>query len=252
MLEFKNVSFKYDIDEEPMMTNLSFTVNDGEFVSVIGASGCGKSTLFRLINGLEKPQGGEIYVDGKLITEQKNYSSFMPQKDMLFPWRTIEKNVCIPMEIMRVPKDEQEKRCTEVLKQVGLIDYRKKYPKDLSGGMKQRVAFARTLVAGADMLLLDEPFSALDYLTRVDMQEWLLKQWQNSGKTVIFITHDVEEAVFLSKRIFVIQDKPFSSMESVEVPMDYPRKREELKRPEVADLKEMLISKLRRRYTYEK
>lgn len=252
MLEFKNVSFKYDIDEEPMMTNLSFTVNDGEFVSVIGASGCGKSTLFRLINGLEKPQGGEIYVDGKLITEQKNYSSFMPQKDMLFPWRTIEKNVCIPMEIMRVPKDEQKKRCTEVLKQVGLIDYRKKYPKDLSGGMKQRVAFARTLVAGANMLLLDEPFSALDYLTRVDMQEWLLKQWQNSGKTVIFITHDVEEAVFLSKRIFVIQDKPFSSMESVEVPMDYPRKREELKRPEVADLKEMLISKLRRRYTYEK
>lgn len=252
MLEFKNVSFKYDIDEEPMMTNLSFTVNDGEFVSVIGASGCGKSTLFRLINGLEKPQGGEIYVDGKLITEQKNYSSFMPQKDMLFPWRTIEKNVCIPMEIMRVPKAEQEKRCTEVLNQVGLIDYRKKYPKDLSGGMKQRVAFARTLVAGANMLLLDEPFSALDYLTRVDMQEWLLKQWQNSGKTVIFITHDVEEAVFLSKRIFVIQDKPFSSMESVEVPMDYPRKREELKRPEVADLKEMLISKLRRRYTYEK
>ena len=252
MLEFKNVSFKYDIDEEPMMTNLSFTVNDGEFVSVIGASGCGKSTLFRLINGLEKPQGGEIYVDGKLITEQKNYSSFMPQKDMLFPWRTIEKNVCIPMEIMRVSKDEQEKRCTEVLKQVGLIDYRKKYPKDLSGGMKQRVAFARTLVAGANMLLLDEPFSALDYLTRVDMQEWLLKQWQNSGKTVIFITHDVEEAVFLSKRIFVIQDKPFSSMESVEVPMDYPRKREALKRPEVADLKEMLISKLRRRYTYEK
>ena len=156
------------------------------------------------------------------------------------------------MEIMRVPKDEQEKRCTEVLNQVGLIDYRKKYPKDLSGGMKQRVAFARTLVAGANMLLLDEPFSALDYLTRVDMQEWLLKQWQNSGKTVIFITHDVEEAVFLSKRIFVIQDKPFSSMESVEVPMDYPRKREELKRPEVADLKEMLISKLRRRYTYEK
>ena len=118
--------------------------------------------------------------------------------------------------------------------------------------MKQRVAFARTLVAGANMLLLDEPFSALDYLTRVDMQEWLLKQWQNSGKTVIFITHDVEEAVFLSKRIFVIQDKPFSSMESVEVPMDYPRKREELKRPEVADLKEMLISKLRRRYIYEK
>lgn len=250
MLEFKNVSFEYAEDDYPMMTNLSFSVDDGEFVSVIGASGCGKSTLFRLINGLEKPQQGEILVDGVPIDKLKNYSSFMPQKDMLFPWRTIEKNVCLPMEIMKVSKSEQERRCEEVLKQVGLlepIDYRKKFPKDLSGGMKQRVAFARTLLAGADMLLLDEPFSALDYLTRVDMQEWLLNQWENSGKTVIFITHDVEEAVFLSKKIFVVQDRPFSSMECIEVPMGYPRKREELKRSEVADLKEMLISKLRKR-----
>lgn len=250
MLEFKNVSFQYAEDKYPMMTDLSFSVNDCEFVSVIGASGCGKSTLFRLINGLEKPQKGEIFVDGIPIEKQKNFSSFMPQKDMLFPWRTIEKNVCLPMEIMNVPKLEQERHCEEVLNQVGLlepIDYRKKFPKDLSGGMKQRVAFARTLLAGADMLLLDEPFSALDYLTRVDMQEWLLDQWENSGKTVIFITHDVEEAVFLSKKIFVIQDRPFSSMECVEVPMDYPRKREELKRPEVVDLKEMLIKKLRKR-----
>ena len=214
MLEFRDVTFQYEEDEFPMVTNLSFSVNDGEFVSVIGASGCGKSTLFRLINGLEKPQSGEILVNGVSIEKQKNYSSFMPQ--------------------------------------VGLIDYIDKYPKDLSGGMKQRVAFARTLLAGADMLLLDEPFSALDYLTRVDMQEWLLTQWQNSGKTIIFITHDVEEAVFLSKRIFVIQDRPFSSMESINVPMDYPRKRAELKRPEVADLKETLISKLRKRDENEK
>ena len=248
MLEFKNVSFEYAEDDYTMINNLCFSVNDGEFVSIIGASGCGKSTLFRLINGLEKPQSGEIFINGEPIQKQRNYSSFMPQKDMLFPWRTIEKNVCLPMEIMRVPKIEQQIRCKDVLKQVGLlepIDYRKKFPKDLSGGMKQRVAFARTLLAGSDMLLLDEPFSALDSLTRVDMQEWLLDQWQDLRKTVIFITHDVEEAVFLSKRIFVIQDRPFSSMECVDVPMEYPRKRDELKRPDVADLKEMLISKLR-------
>ena len=177
MLEFRDVTFQYEEDEFPMVTNLSFSVNDGEFVSVIGASGCGKSTLFRLINGLEKPQSGEILVNGVSIEKQKNYSSFMPQKDLLLPWRTIEKNVCLPMEIMKVPKTEQEEKCREALKQVGLIDYIDKYPKDLSGGMKQRVAFARTLLAGADMLLLDEPFSALDYLTRVDMQEWLLTQW---------------------------------------------------------------------------
>lgn len=247
MLEFRNVTFKYDEDEEPMMRDLSFSVGDGEFVSVIGASGCGKSTIFRLINGLEKPQSGEILVNGKPIETQKNYSSFMPQKDLLLPWRTIEKNVCLPMEIMKVPADKQKKACKEALEQVGLSGYADKYPKDLSGGMKQRVAFARTLLAGADMLLLDEPFSALDYLTRVDMQEWLLSQWQNSGKSIIFITHDVEEAVFLSKRIFVIQDRPFSSMESVEIPMNYPRKREELKRADIADLKETLISKLRKK-----
>ena len=103
MLEFRDVTFKYDEDDIPMMTDLSFTVDDGEFISIIGASGCGKSTLFRLINGLEKPQSGEIFVNGKSIEKQKNYSSFMPQKDLLLPWKTIEQNVCLPMEIMGVP-----------------------------------------------------------------------------------------------------------------------------------------------------
>ena len=206
MLEFKNVSFRYAVDEFPMMENLSFSVEAGDFVSIIGASGCGKSTIFRLINGLEQLQKGEILVNGRPIREQKQYSAFMPQKDLLFPWRTIEKNICLPMELAGVPAAEQAKRCKEVLAQVGLSEYMKKYPKDLSGGMKQRVSFARTLLSGADMLLLDEPFSALDYLTRVEMQEWLLEQWEHYHKTILFITHDVEEAVFLSKKIFVIQD----------------------------------------------
>lgn len=246
MLEFKNVSFRYEVDELPMMENLSFSVADGDFVSIIGASGCGKSTIFRLINGLEQLQKGEIFVNGRPIGEQKQYSAFMPQKDLLFPWRTIEKNICLPMELAGVPQKEQEARCKEVLEQVGLLDYRKKYPKDLSGGMKQRVSFARTLLSGADMLLLDEPFSALDYLTRVEMQEWLLHQWEHYHKTILFITHDVEEAVFLSKKIFVIQDRPFSSMEMVEVPLSYPRNRSDLKKPEIVELKEQLIGKLRR------
>ncbi len=246
MLEFKNVSFRYAVDDFSMMEDLSFSVEDGEFVSIIGASGCGKSTIFRLINGLEKPQKGEILVDGKPIASLKQYSAFMPQKDLLFPWRTIEKNICLPMELAGVPQKEQEARCRDVLEQVGLLDYMKKYPKDLSGGMKQRVSFARTLLSGADMLLLDEPFSALDYLTRVEMQEWLLHQWEHYDKTILFITHDVEEAVFLSQKIFVIQDRPFSSMEMVEVPLSYPRDRSDLKKPEIVELKEQLIGKLRR------
>ena len=246
MLEFKNVSFRYAVDEFPMMENLSFSVEEGDFVSIIGASGCGKSTIFRLINGLEQLQKGEILVNGKPIREQKQYSAFMPQKDLLFPWRTIEKNICLPMELAGVPAAEQAKRCRDVLTQVGLLEYMKKYPKDLSGGMKQRVSFARTLLSGADMLLLDEPFSALDYLTRVEMQEWLLEQWEHYHKTILFITHDVEEAVFLSKKIFVIQDRPFSSMEMVEVPLPAYRDRNDLKKPEIVDLKERLIGKLRR------
>ena len=246
MLEFKNVSFRYAVDEFPMMENLSFSVEAGDFVSIIGASGCGKSTIFRLINGLEQQQEGEILVNGRPIREQKQYSAFMPQKDLLFPWRTIEKNICLPMELAGVPAAEQAKRCKEVLAQVGLSEYMKKYPKDLSGGMKQRVSFARTLLSGADMLLLDEPFSALDYLTRVEMQEWLLEQWEHYHKTILFITHDVEEAVFLSKKIFVIQDRPFSSMEMVEVPLPAHRDRNDLKKPGIVDLKERLIGKLRR------
>ena len=195
MLEFKNVSFRYAVDEFPMMENLSFSVEEGDFVSIIGASGCGKSTIFRLINGLEQLQKGEILVNGRPIREQKQYSAFMPQKDLLFPWRTIEKNICLPMELAGVPAAEQAKRCREVLAQVGLSEYMKKYPKDLSGGMKQRVSFARTLLSGADMLLLDEPFSALDYLTRVEMQEWLLEQWEHYHKTILFITQDRKSVV---------------------------------------------------------
>lgn len=247
MLEFKNLSFKYPEDDYVMMENLSFSVEDHAFISIIGASGCGKSTIFRLINGLEKPDTGEILVDGQSIAHLKQYSAFMPQKDMLFPWRTIEKNLCLPMEMQHIPKDEQKRRAAEVLEQVGLSEYMKKYPKDLSGGMKQRVAFARTLLSGAEMLLLDEPFSALDFLTRVDMQEWLLKQWESNKKTTLFITHDVEEAIFLSQSIFVIQaSKPFHTMERVEVPLGYPRDRSMLKRPEIVELKEQLINKLRR------
>ena len=245
MLEFKDVAFRYEGYDSPMIKGLSFRVEDGEFVSIIGPSGCGKSTLFRLINGLEKVDSGEILVDGISVEKQKNYSAFMPQKDLLMPWKTIEKNVCLPLEIMKISKEEQKKKCEEVLHQAGLIEYINAYPKDLSGGMKQRAAFVRTLLAGANMLLLDEPFSALDYLTKVDMQQWLLEQWEKAKRTIIFITHDVEEAIFLSKRIYVIQNYPISDIESVEVPLDYPRSRSDLKRNDVLNLKEALIDKLR-------
>jgi putative hydroxymethylpyrimidine transport system ATP-binding protein len=245
MLEFKDVSFKYASDDFSMMNNLSFTVNDGEFISIIGKSGCGKSTVFRLINGLEKPQNGEIFVDGKNIKDIKNYSAYMPQKDLLFPWRTIEKNICLAPEIQKADKKETKTKAEEILKEVGLWDYKNKYPRDLSGGMRQRASFARTLLSGGNLMLLDEPFSALDSITRISLQEWLLKEWEKHKKTILFVTHDVEEAIFLSQKIFVVSDRPITHFQEFKIDLPYPRNRADMARSDIAALKEMLIKHLR-------
>ena len=191
MLEFKNVSFRYAVDEFPMMENLSFSVEEGDFVSIIGASGCGKSTIFRLINGLEQLQKGEILVNGRPIREQKQYSAFMPQKDLLFPWRTIEKNICLPMELAGVPAAEQAKRCREVLAQVGLLEYMKKYPKDLSGGMKQRVIIAIALACSPQLLIADEPTTALDVTIQDQILQLKRELKQKKDTSMIMITNDL-------------------------------------------------------------
>ena len=245
MLEFRNITFHYPEDNYEMFRDLSFRIQKGDFASVIGASGCGKSTILRLVNGLEKAEKGEILVDGSAIGAQKNYCAYMPQKDLLFPWRSIRKNVCLPMEIQGVGGKEQNRQAEEMLQEVGLLDYADKYPKDLSGGMRQRASFARTLLTGSDLLLLDEPFSALDSLTRMALQEWLLSQWVRLKKTVLFITHDVEEAIFLSKKILIIQDRPVTRLYEVEVPLGYPRNRSMLKEKNIVEMKEELIQKLR-------
>ena len=225
----------------------SFTVDAGEFVCVIGPSGCGKSTIFRLVNKLLTPAEGTVLVNGTPIEKQKNYCGYMPQQDLLFPWRTVKENLMLPMEIRGgISKVEMEQRADQALESVGLKDWGKKSPKELSGGMRQRAAFARTVLTGSDLLLLDEPFSALDYLTRLSMREWLLEQWEREKKTVLFITHDVEEAVFLSSRILVVENMPITHLKSIEVPAEYPRTREELIRPEIVKLKEDLIDMLRR------
>lgn len=246
MLEFKNVTFQYEDEDFNIIDNLSFKVEHGEFISLIGVSGCGKSTIFRLTNQLLAPKSGDILVDGVSIGKQKNYAGYMPQKDLLFPWRTIEKNLWLPMELRRLSKSDMRQKSDAILSEVGLLDYKNKYPKDLSGGMRQRISFARTLLTDADLMLLDEPFSALDSLTRMSMQEWLLAQWTHFNKTILFITHDVEEAIFLSQKIFVVTETPIRSLEVIFVPAGYPRSREALKEPEIIELKEYLISKLRK------
>ena len=257
MLEFREVRFRYDSEDLSIIDRLSFTVKKGEFVSVIGPSGCGKSTIFRLVNRLLLPAEGEILIGGAPLGAKPSPGSasagtkklacgYMPQQDLLFPWRTVAENVRIPLEIRGgFSGQEMERMTAEVLDSVGLTGWGPKAPKELSGGMRQRAAFARTLLTGADLLLLDEPFSALDYLTRLSMREWLLSQWEQEQKTVLFITHDVEEAIFLSTRILAVEEMPITHLRSFDVPLTHPRSVESLNAPQALKLKDELIALLR-------
>jgi len=240
ILQFHNVSFHYD--EKPIIDELNASIQEKEFVSIIGPSGCGKSTLFRLITGLEEASAGQIE-----LTETKSHPvGYMPQKDMLLPWRTIIENAALPLECQGVQKKEAQVKAKELLHKFGLQGYEAKYPKDLSGGMRQRVSFIRTLLTGGEILLLDEPFSALDALTKASLQEWLFEQWKEWEKTILFITHDVEEALFLSNRIFVVENQPIATLTERIVPLDRNRTRKDLYRPEVLALKDELLSMLQR------
>ncbi|PGM87600.1 ABC transporter ATP-binding protein [Bacillus cereus] len=240
ILQFHNVSFHYD--EKPIINELNASIQDKEFVSIIGPSGCGKSTLFRLITGLEEASTGQIE-----LTETKSHPvGYMPQKDMLLPWRTIIENAALPLECQGVQKKEAQVKAKELLHKFGLQGYEAKYPKDLSGGMRQRVSFIRTLLTGGEILLLDEPFSALDALTKASLQEWLFEQWKEWGKTILFITHDVEEALFLSNRILVVEQQPITTLTERIVPLDRNRTRKDLYKPEVLALKDELLSMLQR------
>lgn len=246
MLEFRDVSFQYDSEDFDIVDGLSFGVGAGEFVSIIGPSGCGKSTIFRLTSQLLPRKAGHILVDGKPIDGRRGYCGYMPQHDLLFPWRTVGDNLRLPMEIAGgSSRVEMDARVQETLAHVGLTGWADKRPAELSGGMRQRAAFARTLLTGSDLLLLDEPFSALDFLTRISMQEWLLGQWQGEGKTILFITHDVEEAIFLSGRVLVVTETPIRRLVSFDVPAPYPRTRACLSDPHMLALRETLIDLLR-------
>ena len=247
-LEFSEVRFRYAADSPLLLDGLSFRVEAGEFVSILGPSGAGKSSLFRLMNGLLAPESGKILVGGAAVSAEQSRCGYMPQQDLLFPWRTVAENVGLPLELGRQSHSaaERKERVAEVLSAVGLGDWAEKSPLALSGGMRQRAAFAHTLLTGAELLLLDEPFSALDYMTRLSMREWLLERWQQERRTILFVTHDVEEAVFLSERILVIAEQPVRRLREFRVPLSYPRSVESLGESGALELKRELIALLSR------
>lgn len=247
MLQFKNVCFQYKSKDEtpPLIQSLDMEIRDGEFISILGPSGSGKSTLFRLITGLERPDGGEIKLGGKVFKSMLGRVGYMPQQDLLMPWRSVLDNALLPLEIKGLDKVRARREAMDLLQEFGLSGFEHHFPSDLSGGMRQRVSFLRTILSGADVLLLDEPFSALDAITRLSMQEWLLLQWEKRKKTILFITHDVNEALFLSDRILIVNGTPVHALEEIQVPLGRPRTIQDLNHPDLIQLKDDLIGQLR-------
>lgn len=244
MLAFDGVSFSYP-SGSTILDRLSLTIRPGEFISIIGVSGSGKSTIFRLVTGLDEPSTGSITLAGDQDGKRLGKVGYMPQQDFLLPWRTIVENASLPLEIIGMDKRSAREKVLPLLHEFGLAGTENSYPAELSGGMKQRVGFLRAVLSGNPLLLLDEPFSALDAITRLSMQEWLIDQWIKRQATVLFITHDVEEALFLSDRILLLKNKPVTSIEEIEIPLARRRTRSDIYQPEMIALKEQLLCQLR-------
>ena len=221
----KNKSFK-------AVDRVNLDIKEGEFVSLLGASGCGKSTLISTIDGLRRPSGGTIFIDGEPISGTGKDRSIVFQNYSLFPWMTVKKNVEFGLRQLRpeLSKKERSDIALEFVEKVGLSEFKNKYPLKLSGGQQQRVAIARALAVNTPILLMDEPFGALDTKTRASLQDLLLSLWRSEEKkkTVIFVTHDVDEAIFLSDRIVIMQPNPGRIYKEVSVPFSRPRIRENI------------------------
>ena len=194
---------RFSYSDKPIINDLSLNINNGEFVSILGPSGCGKSRLLNIFAGILKPQSGEILIDNKKYEKANQHFAYMPQNDLLLPWKTILDNVCLYGEIHHHKKEIKETALHQMEK-FGLKGCENKYPDELSGGMRQRAAFLRTTLCKADIYLLDEPFGALDVITRGDMQDWLAELCSNLKKTIILVTHDTDEAIYLSDRILIL------------------------------------------------
>jgi ABC-type nitrate/sulfonate/bicarbonate transport system ATPase subunit len=223
---------------------LDLSIETGRFISLVGPSGCGKSTLFNIIAGLLQPTEGRVLINGEDATGTIGRVGYMLQKDLLLPWRTVLDNVILGMEIQGVPLQAARARALPLLQKYGLAGFEHLYPNSLSGGMRQRAALLRTLLFDTDVILLDEPFGALDAQTKLHMQEWLMQLWSDFKKTVVFVTHDVEEAIYLSDEIHVMGTRPGRILETIQITLPRPRHRTSALTPEFIAIKERCMELL--------
>ena len=228
-----------------VLEEVDFAVEAGEFVSIIGPSGCGKSTLLNILAGLEEPTAGGVRFDGRPGEGRLGSVAYMPQKDLLLPWRTALDNAILALEVQGWDRAAARERAGELLATFGLQGFEDHYPADLSGGMRQRTAFLRTILADKRLVLLDEPFGALDALTRANLQAWLLDLWGLLAVTVVLVTHDVEEALLLSDRVYVMTARPGRISRVMTAPLERPRTYDLVSSPEFTALKADLLATLR-------
>lgn len=245
-VQLEHVAFAFPARQGSVavLNDFSLRVAPGEFVSLIGPSGCGKSTVFRLVAGLLRPTGGRVCVGGAPVTGPRGQVSLMPQQDLLLPWRTVLENAVLFLEVQGVSRREAHSRAREMVGLFGLAGFEAAYPAQLSGGMRQRVAFMRTALSGKPVLLLDEPFGALDALTRMEMHQWLMEVLARLGTTVLFITHDVEEAVLLSDRVVVMGARGSGLAAERQIDLPRPRGRRLISAPEFVRHKAQLFDLL--------
>jgi len=245
-LRVQNVSmtFKTPTGVFEALAPITLVIPQGRFVSLIGPSGCGKSTIFNIIAGLLEPTAGRVFIDGIDATGTIGRIGYMLQKDLLLPWRTVLDNTVLGMEIQGVPLREARERALPLLRRYGLSGFEYSYPNTLSGGMRQRTALLRTLLFDTDVILLDEPFGALDAQTKLQMQEWLMALWSDFGKTVIFVTHDIEEAIYLSDEVHVMATRPGRIVDMTPVELPRPRVRSSALTPEFIAIKQHCLALL--------
>lgn len=241
-LKLDHLACRYgDLD---VLDDISLSVQPGEFVSILGPSGAGKSTIFSLLTGTMKPAGGVLSFDGEPLGRDQKPFAFMPQRDALMPWRRIIDNVTLGLEVQGMKRREARERVEALIGEFGLAGFEEHYPSALSGGMRQRAALLRTVVQDRQMLLLDEPFSALDALTRTRMQTWLEAMWLKHRWTAMLVTHDVREAVYLSDRIHVLSPRPAKIVRTFEIPLARPRGRDAASRAAATEIENAILETL--------